>query len=140
MQSVPSGTRKHQCARLVNKSRRTAGPSQLPVLQSSSFCPQKIHEPTFKKKKPSTKLCAWCPPPREEEEEEEEDYFPTHTRRGSSLHGEDFPRTLMRGSPDGMIEPASHRQEEEEEDLFVFNDTIEGPRAPAVKPGRVTQA
>ncbi len=30
--------------------------------------------------------------------------------------------------------------EEEEEDLFVFNDTIEGPRAPAVKPGRVTQA
>ena len=32
------------------------------------------------------------------------------------------------------------REEEEEEDLFVFNDTIEGPRAPAVKPGRVTQA
>ena len=26
---------------------------------------------------------------------------------------------------------------EEEEDLFVFNDTIEGPRAPAVKPGRM---
>ena len=24
---------------------------------------------------------------------------------------------------------------EEEEELFVFNDTIEGPRAPAVKPG-----
>jgi len=24
--------------------------------------------------------------------------------------------------------------------LFVFNDTIEGPRAPALKPGRVTQA
>ena len=34
--------------------------------------------------------------------------------------------------------PAS--SSEEEEDLFVFNDTIEGPRAPAVKPGRVTQA
>ena len=32
------------------------------------------------------------------------------------------------------------KEEEEEEDLFVFNDTIEGPRAPAVKPGRVTQA
>jgi hypothetical protein len=31
-------------------------------------------------------------------------------------------------------------EEEEEEELFVFNDTIEGPRAPAVKPGRVTQA
>jgi hypothetical protein len=27
---------------------------------------------------------------------------------------------------------------EGEEDLFVFNDTIEGPRAPAVKPGRIT--
>jgi hypothetical protein len=27
-----------------------------------------------------------------------------------------------------------HIEEEEEEDLFVFNDTIEGPRAPAVKP------
>jgi hypothetical protein len=34
----------------------------------------------------------------------------------------------------------SEEEEEEEEDLFVFNDTIEGPRAPAVKPGRVTQA
>ena len=31
-------------------------------------------------------------------------------------------------------------EEEEEEDLFVFNDTEEGPRAPAVKPGRITQA
>jgi hypothetical protein len=31
-------------------------------------------------------------------------------------------------------------EEEEEEDLFVFNDTVEGPRAPAVKPGRITQA
>ncbi len=31
-------------------------------------------------------------------------------------------------------------EEEEEEDVFVFNDTIEGPRAPAVKPGRITQA
>jgi len=27
-----------------------------------------------------------------------------------------------------------------EEGLYVFNDTIEGPRAPAVKPGRITQA
>ena len=39
------------------------------------------------------------------------------------------------GPPKGQEE-----EEEEEEDLFVFNDTIEGPRAPAVKPGRVTQA
>ena len=32
-------------------------------------------------------------------------------------------------------------QGEGEEDLFVFNDTIDGPRrAPVVKPGRVTQA
>ena len=36
--------------------------------------------------------------------------------------------------------PPVEEEEEEEEDLFVFNDTIEGPRAPAVKPGRVTQA
>ncbi len=28
---------------------------------------------------------------------------------------------------------------EEEEDLFVFNDIIEGPRAPAVKPGRIAR-
>ncbi len=34
----------------------------------------------------------------------------------------------------------SEEEEEEEEDLFVFNDTIDGPRAPAVKPGRITQA
>jgi hypothetical protein len=27
---------------------------------------------------------------------------------------------------------------EEEEDLFVINDTIEGPRAPVVKPGRIS--
>jgi len=31
-------------------------------------------------------------------------------------------------------------EEEEEEEEEGFNDTIEGPRAPAVKPGRVTQA
>jgi hypothetical protein len=31
-------------------------------------------------------------------------------------------------------------EEEEEEDLFLFNDTIKGPRASAVKPGRITQA
>ena len=37
-------------------------------------------------------------------------------------------------------QPLLEEEEEEEEDLFVFNDTIEGPRAPAVKPGRVTQA
>jgi hypothetical protein len=38
--------------------------------------------------------------------------------------------------------PNSEREEEEEEeeDLFVFNGTIEAPRAPAVKPGRITQA
>ena len=28
---------------------------------------------------------------------------------------------------------------EEKEDLFIFNNTIEGSRAPAVKPGRITQ-
>ena len=35
--------------------------------------------------------------------------------------------------------PHAEEEEEEEED-FVFNNTIEGPRAPAVKPGRITQA
>ncbi len=30
------------------------------------------------------------------------------------------------------------RDDDEEDDLFVFNDTIELPRAPAVNPGRVT--
>jgi hypothetical protein len=39
----------------------------------------------------------------------------------------------------GKGSPEDEEEEEEEED-FVFNDTIEGPRAPAVKPGRVTQA
>jgi hypothetical protein len=38
------------------------------------------------------------------------------------------------------VRRTEEEEEEEEEDLFVFNDTIEGPRAPAVKPGRVTQA
>jgi hypothetical protein len=32
------------------------------------------------------------------------------------------------------------RRNKSSSSLFVFNDTIEGPRAPAVKPGRVTQA
>ena len=40
----------------------------------------------------------------------------------------------------GAVIGCGEEEEEEEEDLFVFNDTIEGPRAPAVKPGRVTQA
>ena len=36
-------------------------------------------------------------------------------------------------------EEEEEEEEDEEEDLFEFNDTIEGPRAPAVKPGRITQ-
>jgi hypothetical protein len=43
-----------------------------------------------------------------------------------------------------MCDVTQEEEEEEEEEgrrrLFVFNDTIEGPRAPAVKPGRITQA
>ena len=42
-----------------------------------------------------------------------------------------------RGRP--KRDPSPRGGEEEEEDLFVFNNFIEGPRAPAVKPGRVTQ-
>ena len=34
----------------------------------------------------------------------------------------------------------SLEEEEEEDDLFGFNETVEGTRAPAVKPGRITQA
>jgi hypothetical protein len=37
--------------------------------------------------------------------------FPTHPWRSSILHGEDFPRTLMTGSPDGAVKPVRHRQE-----------------------------
>jgi hypothetical protein len=37
-------------------------------------------------------------------------------------------------------EEPEEEDSEEEGPGFVFNDTIEGPRAPAVKPGRVTQA
>jgi hypothetical protein len=44
---------------------------------------------------------------------------------------------MSRMRAQGGIEGAG---EKEEEDLFIFNDTIEGPRAPAVKPGSVTEA
>ena len=49
----------------------------------------------------------------------------------------------MRVASTAMTNSKKCRVEEEEEDsdleedLFVFNDIIEGPRAPAVKPGRV---
>ncbi len=46
----------------------------------------------------------------------------------------------MEGLCEGMGGRGVEEGEEEEEDLFVFNNTIEGPRAPAVKPGRITQA
>ena len=39
------------------------------------------------------------------------DCFHIHTWRSSSLLGEVFPRSLMRGSPDGTVEPDRHRQE-----------------------------
>jgi hypothetical protein len=35
---------------------------------------------------------------------------------------------------------AAEEEEEKEEDLFVFNDTKEGPRVSTVKTGRITQA
>ncbi len=47
---------------------------------------------------------------------------------------------MVRGLANPKSEGLGEEEEEEEEDLFVFNDTIEGPRAPAVKPGRITQA
>ena len=57
-----------------------------------------------------------------------------HTNKNTTLT--QFDRSFV----DDMWWPLEEEEEEEEEDLFVFNDTIEGPRAPAVKPGRVTQA
>jgi hypothetical protein len=36
---------------------------------------------------------------------------PTHPWWSSILHGEDFPRTVMRGLPDGAVEPVLHGQE-----------------------------
>ena len=44
----------------------------------------------------------------------------------------------MRTGPTG--ERDGGEEEGEEEDLFVFNHTLEGPKAPAVKPGRVTHS
>jgi hypothetical protein len=38
-----------------------------------------------------------------------------------------------------LLQEFKAEEEEEKEDLFVFNDTVEGPRAPAVKPGRITE-
>ena len=68
--------------------------------------------------------------------------LPTGSCRGSPPHTFDFNFSTpwCKGKATlGRID-VSVEEEEEEEDLFVFNDTIEGPRAPAVKPGRVTQA
>jgi len=48
---------------------------------------------------------------------------------------------VSRGQPDvEEMEELNQGASPKEGDLFVFNDTIEGPRAPAVKPGRVTKA
>ena len=63
--------------------------------------------------------------------------------RGGPCHGPQ--RAAFSGlwaipSTESGPQPLLEEEEEEEEELFVFNDTIEGPRAPAVKPGRVTQA
>ncbi len=56
------------------------------------------------------------------------------TRADVPSHGQRCPDT--RDTLSGML--SEEEEEEEEKDLFVFNDTIEGPRAPAVKPGRIT--
>ena len=52
--------------------------------------------------------------------------------------------TALFQSPVTSLMATSHKSLEspEEEDLFVlvFNNTLEGPRAPAVKAGRITQA
>ncbi len=38
-----------------------------------------------------------------------------------------------------LVAKIIEEEEGKEEDLFVFNETIKGPRAPAVKAGRVAQ-
>ena len=65
-------------------------------------------------------------------------YTYIYSSKGQSCEGTELVGVLVAET----IHPACMcgEEEEEEEDLFVFNDTIEGPRAPAVKPGRVTQA
>ena len=40
----------------------------------------------------------------------------------------------------GIITVLPEEEEEKKDELFVSNDTIEGPRTSAVKPGRITQA
>ena len=47
---------------------------------------------------------------------------------------------LFMGDEDELQGLIKEEEEEEEEDYSYFNDTIEGPWAPAVKPGRITQA
>jgi hypothetical protein len=42
----------------------------------------------------------------------------------------------LAGAATGAAAEARRLQQEEQADLFVFNDTIEGPRAPAVEPGQ----
>jgi hypothetical protein len=58
---------------------------------------------------------------------------------GASLHRITVTVILVCDRP-GPHRGGNETPEEEEEDLFVFNESIEGPRAPAVKPGRDTQA
>ncbi len=60
----------------------------------------------------------------EEEEEEEEEEQQQQQQQQQEEEEEE--------------EKKKKRETEMKMDLFVFNDTIEVPRAPAVKPGRVT--
>ena len=65
-------------------------------------------------------------------------YFHYTRERGESLHSKE------RRSPGNKLLLRNcipeEEEEEEQKELVVFNDTTEGPRAPAVKPGRITQA
>ena len=63
----------------------------------------------------------------------------THEPRTSTQRPNAGIRGKRRWKEESTFHHTEPEREEEEEDLFVFNDTSEGPRAPAVKPGRVTQ-
>ena len=62
-------------------------------------------------------------------------------RRAAAANGDSFEADEEGGSVETQEEQEEKQQEqeEEEEEEDLFNNTTEGPSAPAVKPGRVTQ-
>jgi hypothetical protein len=62
--------------------------------------------------------------------------LPRHTH--SRIHLSDWPVGCVTDTTDTTrLLKTAQGEEEEEEDLFAFNDTIEGPKAPAADSGTV---